>query len=100
MPGPELGLALTGAFLYKPGFPKDLTVRRPRAPRFFKEICHGRAEEKNLALAAWHAPLGGRAQAADLCRRQGFGRDAPSAPHRSEDGMYKGRQVLKAKTEV
>src|SRR5271166_3854551 len=46
---------------------------------------HGRSPKKNIALAAWHAPLGGRAEEADLCRGQGFRRIAPSAPSRFED---------------
>ena len=58
---------------------------------------YGRSQKKNIALAAWHAPLGGRAQEADLCRRQGFGRIAPSDHLDLKTGMYKGRQVLKAK---
>src|ERR1051325_4805310 len=86
----SLGLDLAGAFLYKPGFPRVLMVRRLRRRGFFKETSHGRAEEKNLALAAWHAPFGRCAEAAELRRRQGFGRDAASAPHRSEDRYVQG----------
>ena len=41
--------------------------------------------EENLALAAWHAPFGGCAEAADIRRGQGLGRAAPSAPHRPQD---------------
>src|SRR3954469_11583877 len=46
---------------------------------------YGRSEKKNIAVAAWHAPLGGRAQEADLCRGQGFRRVAAPASPRSED---------------
>src|SRR3954468_20830613 len=51
---------------------------------------YGRSQKKNIALAAWHAPLGGRAEEADLCRGQGFGRIAPSAPPRPEDRHVQG----------
>src|SRR5262245_57678383 len=85
-----MGLALTGGFLYKPGFPRVQTVRRVARRGFSRRIPHGRAEEENLALAAWHAPFGRRTQAAVLCRGQGFGRDAASAPHRSEDRHVQG----------
>src|SRR6188472_2472674 len=51
---------------------------------------YGRSQKKNIALAAWHAPLGGRAEEADLCRGQGFGRIAPSAPPRPENRHVQG----------
>src|SRR5262245_10604978 len=49
------------------------------------EQSHGRTKTKNLPGKAWHAPLGRRAEGADLCRGQEFRRDAPAAPHRPED---------------
>src|SRR5215207_170712 len=51
---------------------------------------YGRSQKKNIALAAWHAPLGGRAEEADLCRGQGFRRTAPSAPPRPQDRHVQG----------
>ena len=45
------GLALAEGFLYKPGFPKVLTVRRVIAPRFSRRFRHGRAEKENVAVA-------------------------------------------------
>src|ERR1700728_3412900 len=45
---------------------------------------------KNFAIAAWHAPLGGCLEEADLCRGQGFRRIAPSAPPRPEDRHVQG----------
>src|SRR3954452_14117957 len=51
---------------------------------------YGRSQKKNIALAAWHAPLGGRAEEADLCRGQGFRRIAPSAPPRPQDRHVQG----------
>jgi hypothetical protein len=49
-------------------------------------VRHGCSEEKNLPHEAWPASLGRCAGAPDLCRGQGFGRAAPPAPHRPEDG--------------
>src|SRR6476646_9034770 len=51
---------------------------------------YGRSQKKNIALAAWHAPLGGRTEEADLCRGQGFRRTAPSAPPRPQDRHVQG----------
>src|SRR5665213_4515108 len=51
---------------------------------------HGRSPKKNIALAAWHAPLGGRAEEADLCRGQGFRRIAPPASPRFENRHVQG----------
>src|SRR5829696_3369855 len=51
---------------------------------------YGRSQKKNIALAAWHAPLGGRTEETDLCRGQGFRRTAPSAPSRPEDRHVQG----------
>src|SRR5207302_5213534 len=51
---------------------------------------YGRSQKKNIALAAWHAPLGGRTEEADLCRGLGFRRTAPSAPPRPEDRHVQG----------
>src|SRR5256884_5050614 len=51
---------------------------------------YGRSQKKNIALAAWHAPLGGRAEEADLCRGQGLRRAAPSAPPRPQDRHVQG----------
>src|SRR5258708_16822759 len=51
---------------------------------------HGRSQKKNIAFAAWHAPLGGRAQEADLCRGQGFRRIAPPASPRFENRDVQG----------
>ena len=47
-------------------------------------------QKENLAVAARHAPLGRRAQAADLCRGQGFRRAAPPASHRPQDRHVQG----------
>src|SRR3977135_3949191 len=79
-------LALAGSILYKPAFADGF--ERPaawaaRAP--LQEISHGRSETKNLAVAPRHAPVRRRPEEAHLCRGQGFGRIAPSAPHRPED---------------
>ena len=76
-------LALAGAILYKPGF-------KPTFLGFQEFASHGCAEKKNLAVAPRHAPVGRCAQAADLCRGQGFRRIAPSAPHRPEDRHVQG----------
>src|SRR6476646_1347471 len=51
---------------------------------------YGRSQKKNIALAAWHAPLGGRAEEADLCRGQGFRRVAPPPPPRPENRHVQG----------
>src|SRR6185369_1558846 len=51
---------------------------------------NGRSPQKNIAVPAWHAPLGGCAEEADLCGRQGFGRIAPSASPRPEDRHVQG----------
>src|SRR5215211_1327337 len=51
---------------------------------------YGRSQKKNIALAAWYAPLGGCAEEADLCRGQGFRRAAPSAPPRPQDRHVQG----------
>src|SRR6516225_6331863 len=51
---------------------------------------YGRSQKKNIALAAWHASLGGRAEEADLCRGQGLRRTAPSAPPRPEERHVQG----------
>src|SRR6266700_6703811 len=50
-----------------------------------KETIHGRAEEKDVAIAARHAAFRRRAEATDLYGRQGFGRVAPSPSHRPQD---------------
>src|SRR5256885_12047337 len=54
------------------------------------EDTHGRSQKKNIALAAWHAPLGGCIEEADLCRGQGFRRIAPSASPRFENRHVQG----------
>src|ERR1700726_794835 len=51
---------------------------------------YGRSQTKNIAFAAWHAPLGGCAEEADLCRGQGFRRIAPPAPPRPQDRHVQG----------
>src|SRR5262249_8285976 len=51
---------------------------------------NGRSEKKNLAVAPWHAPLGGRAEEADLRRGQGLGRASPPAPSRPQDRHVQG----------
>jgi len=66
----------------------------------FLEFLPWLCQTKNLAVAPRHAPFRRCAQAAELYRGQGFRRIAPSASHRPETGMYKGRQVLKVKTEA
>jgi hypothetical protein len=75
---PILKLALKRAILYKRGLIGILSLRRgalaarfgtmptentPRGHRY------GRSQKKNIAIAAWHAPFGGCAEEADLCRR-------------------------------
>src|SRR6202041_309791 len=62
----------------------DASDNTPRGHR------HGRSKKKNIALAAWHAPLGGRPEEADLCRGQGFRRIAPPASPRPEDRHVQG----------
>src|SRR5438270_12369454 len=72
------------------------STRRARFGRCLKTTLltrtfgYGRSEKKNIALAAWHAPLGGCDQEADLRRGQGFRRAAPSASPRSEDRHVQG----------
>src|SRR3984957_11306965 len=51
---------------------------------------YGRSPQKNVALAARHAPLCGRIEEADLCRGEGFRRIAPPAPPRSQDRHVQG----------
>src|SRR5579863_3408626 len=78
---PIFKLALDGVILYKRGLIGILSLRRgalaarfgtmptdntPRGHRY------GRSQKKNIAIAAWHAPLGGCSEEADLRRRQGF----------------------------
>src|SRR5580698_8156581 len=78
---PTFKLALRRVILYKRGLIGILSLRRgalaarfgtmptdntPRGHRY------GRSQKKNIAIAAWHAPLGGCPEEADLCRRQGF----------------------------
>src|SRR5258708_3042752 len=94
-----LKVALPGIILYKRGLIGILSLRRgalaarfgtmptdntPRGHRY------GRSQKKNIAIAAWHAPLGGCAEEADLCRGQGFRRIAPPAPPRPQDRHVQG----------
>src|SRR5258708_879798 len=106
-------LALTPSFRYKrglirispapkaPGRPHRTTTRQP-----CKDLRYGRSEKKNIAVAAWHAPFRRRAQEADLCRRQGFRRIAPSASSRPEDRHVQrppgseGQERILTRTEV
>src|SRR5205809_7833181 len=67
------------------GRPNRATTRQP-----CKDLRYGRSEKKNLAVAAWHAPFRRCAQEADLRRRQGFRRIAPSASSRPQDRHVQG----------
>ena len=67
-----------------------LSASRTMPPTTPLEDRYGRSQKKNIAVAPWHAPLGGRAEEADLCRGQGFRRTAPSAPPRPEDRHVQG----------
>ena len=61
---------------------------------------YGRSQKKNIALAAWHAPLGGRVEEADLMLRTRILGELRRPHHLDlKTGMYKGRQVLKSKKE-
>jgi len=65
---------------------------------------HGRAQEKNFAVAARHAAVGMR-RSADALKRPSYVEDKDSGelrrPHHIDlkTGMYRGRQVLKKKSE-
>src|SRR5262249_19370157 len=93
-------LALRLSFLYKRGLDRHsarplwcLAVRTPdhstRTP-IPRGYDNGRSEKKNLAVAPWHAPLGGCAEEADLCRGQGLRRAPPPAPSRPQDRHVQG----------
>src|SRR6202041_1013660 len=80
--------AALSAFQLAPALSRPATDdASDNTPRGYR---HGRSPTKNIALAAWHAPLGGCAEEADLCRGQGFRRIAPPAPSRSEDRHVQG----------
>jgi large subunit ribosomal protein L32 len=70
------------------------------AGRCSKETLHGCSETKNLAVPARHAPLG------DALKKPTYIEDKDSGelrrPHHIDlkTGMYRGRQVLKVKTEA
>ena len=57
---------------------------------------HGGAEEKNQPVPPRYAPFGRRAEAAELCRRQGFRRTPPPAPHRPQDRHVQGPRCAQA----
>jgi len=74
--------------------------RPPRTmPRQHLEDTDMAVPEEKHRLAAWHAPLGGCPEEADLCEDKDSGE--LRRPHHLDlkTGMYKGRQVLKAKKE-
>jgi hypothetical protein len=104
-----LKLALAGIILYKRGLIGILAcaLGAPAGPLsgrclpttiknfgIVEGYRHGRSQEKNFAVAAWHAPLGG-------CVEDAEDKDSGELrrPHHLDlkTGMYKGRQVLKAK---
>src|SRR6195952_5553788 len=95
-----LNLALSHSILYKRGLigisaradcagPSACGDASPTT-LLTRTLRYGRSEKKNIALAAWHAPLRGCDQEADLRRRQGFRRIAPSASPRSENRHVQG----------
>src|SRR6266700_3318564 len=93
-----LNLALAPPILYKRGLIGISACAKTLQPSAWDDASdnthrghrHGRSPKKNIALAAWHAPLGGRIEEADLCRRQGFRRIAPPASPRFEDWHVQG----------
>ena len=95
------GLALAGAFLYKPGFPHVLMVPAPDAPSFFEGEPAMAVPKKKTSPSRR-----GMRRSADALKQPTYVEDKDSGemrrPHHIDlkTGMYKGRQVLKVKTEV
>ena len=94
---PEKGLALPERFLYKPGFPQVVMVRRPTR-RSLKEIAAMAVPKKKTSPSRR-----GMRRSADALKRPTYIEDKDSGelrrPHHIDlkTGMYKGRAVLKPK---
>ena len=82
------GTGARGAIACKSRAPIFRAARSRALP--FGVPVNGRSQTQNVALAPRHAPLGRRAQGADLRRGQGFGRTAPPAPHRPQERHVSG----------
>ena len=95
----EIALALHGAFLYKPGFPHVSNDRRPWRP--VQEIAAMAVPKKKTSPSRR-----GMRRSADALKQPTYVEDKDSGerrrPHHIDlkTGMYKGRAVLKPKTEV
>ena len=94
-------LALTGAFLYKPGFPQEFEpYARALAPMFRGDFAMAVPKKKTSPSRR------GMRRSADALKQPTYVEDKDSGelrrPHHIDlkTGMYKGRQVLKPKTEV
>jgi large subunit ribosomal protein L32 len=94
----DRGLAFAGSFLYKPGFPQGWMLAR--AAPSFKEITMAVPRKKTSPSRR------GMRRSADALKQPSYVEDKDSGELRRshhidlKTGMYKGRQVLKAKTEV
>jgi large subunit ribosomal protein L32 len=91
---------LVEGFLYKPGFPQVWTARSG-SRRCFKEIANMAVPKKKTSPSRR-----GMRRSADALKRPSYIEDKDSGelrrPHHIDlkTGMYKGRAVLKAKTEA
>ena len=99
---PGYALALLTAFLYKPGFRTHFWLRgRPAPEKFFKEINTMAVPRKKTSPSRR-----GMRRSADALKAPTYVEDKDSGelrrPHHIDlkTGMYRGRQVLKPKTEV
>jgi len=91
---------LAGGFLYKAGFPKLLTVRRAARRGFSRRFPMAVPKKKTSPSRR------GMRRSADALKQPTYVEDKDSGelrrPHHIDlkTGMYKGRSVLKPKTEV
>ncbi len=96
-------LALAGGFLYKPGFPKVLTVRRVARRGFRGDFAMAVPKKKTSPSRRGMRRSADALKQPDLYRGQGFRRTAPPAPHRSQDRHVQGpggAQGRRPKSEV